>query len=104
MAIIGLPVALRRGMVRGGRLRIFTVRRAAGLAPMRAMRFHVFVIGKPKLDFARSGVEEYTARLRPYVPVELHYLKAGTQSGESVALLGGRRGCFVSCSMSGGSR
>ena len=34
------------------------------------MRFHVFVIGKPKLDFARLGVEEYAARLRPYALLE----------------------------------
>ena len=61
---------------------------------MRAMRFHVFVIGKPKLDFARLGVEEYAARLRPYVPVELHYLKAGTQAGESLALLERSKGMF----------
>src|SRR5436190_2058845 len=46
-----------------------------------------FVIGKPKLDFARLGVEEYVARLRPYVPVELHFLKATAQAGESLALL-----------------
>ena len=51
------------------------------------MRFHVFVIGKPKLDFARLGVEEYAARLRPYVPVELHYLKATAQAGERIPLI-----------------
>ena len=61
---------------------------------MRAMRFHVFVIGKPKLAFARLGVEEYAARLRPYVPVELHYLKAGTPDGESLALLERSKGMF----------
>ena len=58
------------------------------------MRFHVFVIGKPKLDFARLGVEEYAARLRPYAPVELHYLKATTQAGESLALLERSKGMF----------
>jgi len=67
--------------------RIFNVRTDAGPARMPAMRFHVFVIGKPKLEFARLGVEEYVARLRPYVPVELHFLKATTQAGESLALL-----------------
>ncbi len=51
------------------------------------MRFHFFVIGKPKLDFARLGVEEYVARLRPYMPVELHYLKASTPAGERLALV-----------------
>jgi 23S rRNA (pseudouridine1915-N3)-methyltransferase len=58
------------------------------------MRFHVFVIGKPKLDFARLGVEEYAGRLRPYVPVELHYLKASTQAGESLALLERSKGMY----------
>ena len=58
------------------------------------MRFHVFVIGKPKLDFARLGVEEYAARLRPYAPVELHWLKATTQAGESLALLERSKGMF----------
>ena len=58
------------------------------------MRFHIFVIGKPKLDFARSGLEEYAARLRPYVPAELHYLKATTQAGESLALLERSKGMF----------
>ena len=61
---------------------------------MPVMRFHLFVIGKPKLDFARLGVEEYAARLRPYVPVELHYLKATTQAGESLALLERSKGMF----------
>jgi len=51
------------------------------------MRFHIFVIGKPKLDFARLGVEEYEARLRPYAPVELHFLKAVAAVAESAALL-----------------
>jgi 23S rRNA (pseudouridine1915-N3)-methyltransferase len=58
------------------------------------MRFHIFVIGKPKLDFAKLGVEQYAGRLRPYVPVELHFLKSGTQLGESEALLERSKGMF----------
>lgn len=58
------------------------------------MRFHIFVIGKPKLDFAKLGVEQYAARLRPYVPVELHFLKSGVQQGESDALLEKSKGMF----------
>lgn len=58
------------------------------------MRFHIFVIGKPKLDFAKLGVEFYAGRLRPYVPVELHFLKSGTQQGESEALLERSKGMF----------
>ena len=51
------------------------------------MRWNIFAIGKPKLDFARLGIEEYVARLRPFAPVQLHWLKASTQAGESLALV-----------------
>ena len=56
------------------------------------MRWHIFAIGKPKLDFARLGVEEYAARLKPFVPVELHWLKSSGQAGESVPVRAGRGG------------
>ena len=51
------------------------------------MRWNIFAIGKPRLDFARLGIEEYVARLRPFAPVQLHWLKASTQAGESLALV-----------------
>lgn len=51
------------------------------------MRWHIIAIGKPKLEFARLGIEEYAARLKPFVPVTLHYLKATSRAGESLALL-----------------
>jgi 23S rRNA (pseudouridine1915-N3)-methyltransferase len=51
------------------------------------MRWHVIAIGKPKLEFARLGIDEYLARLRPFVPVEVHYLKAASPDAESLALL-----------------
>ena len=51
------------------------------------MRWNIFAIGKPRLDFARLGIEEYVARLRPFAPVQLHWLKATTQAGESLALV-----------------
>jgi 23S rRNA (pseudouridine1915-N3)-methyltransferase len=51
------------------------------------MRWHIFVIGKPKLDFARLGVEEYLGRLKPFAPAEIVYLKSTVQAGESLALL-----------------
>ena len=51
------------------------------------MRWHIFAIGKPRLGFARSGVEEYAARLKPFVPVELHWLKVSRPAGESLAML-----------------
>jgi 23S rRNA (pseudouridine1915-N3)-methyltransferase len=58
------------------------------------MRLHLFVIGKPRLDFAKSGVEEYAGRMKPFVSLELHYLKATTQAGESVALAEKTKGMF----------
>ena len=51
------------------------------------MRWNIFAIGKPRLDFARLGIEEYVTRLRPFAPVQLHWLKATTQAGESLALV-----------------
>ncbi|MDR3406553.1 MAG: 23S rRNA (pseudouridine(1915)-N(3))-methyltransferase RlmH [Chthoniobacter sp.] len=51
------------------------------------MRWNIFAIGKPKLDFARSGIEEYAVRLKPFAPVRIDYLKATSRSDESRALL-----------------
>ena len=51
------------------------------------MQLKVFAIGKPKLAFAKSGVEEYASRLRPWTSFQLDYLKAGTREAESAALL-----------------
>lgn len=51
------------------------------------MRWHVFAVGKPKLEFARLGVEEYASRLRPFAPVTFTWLKASTPSGEGMAML-----------------
>jgi 23S rRNA (pseudouridine1915-N3)-methyltransferase len=50
------------------------------------MRWHIFAIGKPKLDFAKLGIEEYAARLKPFVEVRFEYLKGSTQAQESSAL------------------
>ncbi len=47
----------------------------------------ILAIGKPKLAFAKLGVEEYAGRLRPWVTCQLDYLKAGTRESESAALL-----------------
>jgi 23S rRNA (pseudouridine1915-N3)-methyltransferase len=51
------------------------------------MRWHIFAIGKPKLEFARLGLEDYASRVKPFAPIELHYLKGSTAAGESQALL-----------------
>ena len=50
------------------------------------MRWHVITIGKPKLEYARLGMEEYLARLRPFVPATMEFVKA-TPLNESAALL-----------------
>jgi 23S rRNA (pseudouridine1915-N3)-methyltransferase len=51
------------------------------------MQWTILAIGKPKLPFARAGIEEYEGRLRQFTPVRIDYLKAGTQAAESSALL-----------------
>jgi 23S rRNA (pseudouridine1915-N3)-methyltransferase len=51
------------------------------------MRWHFFIIGKPRLEFARLGVEEYASRMKPFAPVEMHYLKADTRVDESLLLM-----------------
>jgi 23S rRNA (pseudouridine1915-N3)-methyltransferase len=51
------------------------------------MQWHVFAIGKPRLGFARDGIEEYAKRLRPLAGVTIEYLKPGSGEDESEALL-----------------
>jgi 23S rRNA (pseudouridine1915-N3)-methyltransferase len=58
------------------------------------MRWHIFAVGKPKLDFARLGVEEYLDRMKPFATTEVIYLKSTVQAGESLALLERSKGMF----------
>ena len=51
------------------------------------MNWRVFAIGKPKLGFARAGVEEYAVRLRGVASVRLETLKASHREAESALLL-----------------
>lgn len=51
------------------------------------MNWHIFAIGKPKLGYAKAGIEEYTARLRGFTAVKLEYLKASHREAESALLL-----------------
>jgi 23S rRNA (pseudouridine1915-N3)-methyltransferase len=51
------------------------------------MNLRIFAIGKPKLAFAKSGVEEYSGRLRPWTSFSVEYLRSGTRENESAALL-----------------
>jgi len=39
------------------------------------MKWKVLAIGKPALAYARSGIDEYSSRLKHYAPVEIQYLK-----------------------------
>ena len=45
------------------------------------MHWHLFAIGKPKLGFARDGVEEYAKRLRPLAAVSIEYIKPARGDG-----------------------
>jgi 23S rRNA (pseudouridine1915-N3)-methyltransferase len=51
------------------------------------MHWRILAIGKPKLAFARAGIEEYASRLRPFSQVQIDYLKASTREAESAVLL-----------------
>jgi 23S rRNA (pseudouridine1915-N3)-methyltransferase len=58
------------------------------------MNWHIFAIGKPKLGFAREGVEEYWKRLRGMADVKIEYLKPAAGEDESAALLRRSAGMF----------
>jgi 23S rRNA (pseudouridine1915-N3)-methyltransferase len=58
------------------------------------MRLKIIAVGKPKLPFAKAGVEEYSGRLRPWVDSALDFVKAGSQESESAALLERSAGCL----------
>ena len=49
------------------------------------MRFLVWAIGKPKLDYAAEGVREYVRRLKHYARVEVEFLRARDESAELLA-------------------
>jgi 23S rRNA (pseudouridine1915-N3)-methyltransferase len=58
------------------------------------MRWHLFAIGKPKLDYARRGIEEYAARLKPFAPVQVEFLKAPAPADEGPLLLERSKGMY----------
>lgn len=58
------------------------------------MRWHIFAIGKPKLEHARLGIADYAGRLKPFGAVTVEYLKASSRAGESLALLERSKGMF----------
>lgn len=58
------------------------------------MNWTVFVIGKPKLAFARAGVEEYVQRVQPFSQLSVEYLKSSNRETESALLLRRSEGMF----------
>ena len=58
------------------------------------MNWQVFAIGKPRLGFARDGIEEYAKRLRPLAGVTIEYLKPASGEQESAALLRRSEGMY----------
>ncbi len=58
------------------------------------MHWRILAIGKPKLAYARAGVEEYAGRLRPFAPVQLDFLKASHREVESEVLRDRSAGLF----------
>ena len=50
------------------------------------MHWRILAIGKPKLDFARAGIEEYERRIRPFAPLQIEYLKHSEREAESALL------------------
>lgn len=55
------------------------------------MKYRLLAIGKPKLDYAAEGVQEYTRRLARYVSLEMEFLR---DREESRALLQKSAGCY----------
>ncbi len=51
------------------------------------MKLRICLIGKPRLAYAKAGLEEYGQRLGRYVRLELIYLKEGTPAQEGQRLL-----------------
>ena len=51
------------------------------------MKWTIFAIGKPRLGFAREGIEEYAKRLRPMADIGMEYVKPAGAESESETLL-----------------
>ena len=58
------------------------------------MNWHVFVIGKPKLAFAKVGMDDYVRRIQPYAPLSVECLKSSNREAESALLLRRSEGMF----------
>jgi 23S rRNA (pseudouridine1915-N3)-methyltransferase len=51
------------------------------------MNWRILAIGRPKLQFARIGIDEYERRLRPFAQAQIEYLKQSERESESALLL-----------------
>lgn len=58
------------------------------------MRWRLVVVGKPRLAYARSGADEYLARLKCFAAVETEHVKASDPSREGERLLALSEDCF----------
>ncbi len=58
------------------------------------MKWQVYSIGKPSLDYARRGIEEYSKRLRRYVRLEILSLREAGAEKNSHNLLEASRGAY----------
>jgi 23S rRNA (pseudouridine1915-N3)-methyltransferase len=57
------------------------------------MNYKIIAIGKPSLEWARSGIADYLLRLTRYGKTAVEYLKEGTASQNSERLLKASAGC-----------
>ncbi len=58
------------------------------------MKWRFISVGKPSLQYAKGGLEEYLKRLRRYVSVEHVSVKNGPREEEQVRLLTASEGCY----------
>lgn len=58
------------------------------------MRWHLLAIGRPKLVFAKAGVDEYAKRIAVQAALTLQFLKPSAQETKSAALLRPSEGMF----------
>ncbi len=58
------------------------------------MKLKICVIGKPKLSYAKAGVDEYFKRLERYTKIELVHLKEGSKEQEGERLLEASQNCI----------
>lgn len=56
------------------------------------MKWQIFSIGKPSLDYAKRGVDEYTKRLRRYTRLEMSQQKEAGREKNSRYLLSASEG------------